>query len=752
LKNQSAVKRCGRQAANPEEQGRQIVSVTQNTNRINRKKAAARPGGRAYGAIVLALVFALNCIVALTSLTPKRYEVSVGSAAKESITAPRMVEDTVITEALRQAARNKVSPVYAVDTDLADTLISGAQSFFSALKSFRSAAEEIRATTAPTQTGSDGQVYTQDDTRTWQEVIPASELLAMLVKLPVSISDTSLGYALLETDETEIDKLQELALTTLEEKLRAGVSESDQAKTLTEINKELKTSTLSVWLKALGEMVYEAYLMPTNVVNAVETTRAQEKAAAAVEPVYIARGATIVEKGQTVTEEQMNTLLSLDLVKGAEATSHLAPGVVAYLLCVYGVMLMYLAAFEKETFTSSKKMTILGLILILTLLFEWVCYVIDPRITPTVFGILLACLLLSRGVAQVLNVSLAMSFALFAGGSGETMFGSDAILALAAMLVMGQVTILAAARKQKRGALIAAGMLGGVAGAVIIVSGGVILEYSWSNSLIYASITMAAALILSVFCVGMLSMWENMFDIVTPARLHELANTNHPLLKKMMTTAPGTYHHSMMTASLAEGAAEAIGANALLARTGAMYHDVGKLRRPQYFRENQNGQNIHDTLTPEESAGFIIAHQKDAAAYLARYRMPSEIRKIASEHHGTTLVAYFYYKAKQMQEQDGEPVIERLFRYPGNLPSSKESAIVMLADSCEAAVRSMNEPTREEVAEMVRRIIQGKMDEGQLKQCPLTLEELSRIERSFLVTFGGLMHERIRYPEAEAKL
>ncbi|MCE5189326.1 MAG: HDIG domain-containing protein [Eubacteriales bacterium] len=725
------------------------MTGTQHGNQKKREKAGTHTGSRAYGAMILAIVFALDCIVTLTSLTPKRYEVSVGNAAKESITAPRMVEDAVITEALRQAARNKVEAVYAVDTELADTLIAGAQSFFSALLSFQNAAAEIRASSVPTRTGADGKTYTDDDDRTWQDVISASDLLAMLVKLPISISDTSLGYALLETDASQIEKLQDLVLNTLETKLRAGVSESDQVKTLSEINKTLKTSSFSVWLKAVGEMVYDAYLLPTNVMNDVETARAQEQAAAAVEPVYIARGATIVEQGQIVTEEQMNTLLSLDLVKGAEATSHLAPGAVGYLLCIFLLLLCYLSVFEKDTFASGKKMTILGLILIVSMLLEWVCYVIDPRISPTVFAILLACLLLSRKVAEILNVALALSFALLAGGSGATMFGSDSILAMAAMLVMGQVTILAAEKRQKRGALIAAGMLGGVAGALIVVSGGVILEYQWSTSLIYASLMMAAALILSVFCVGMLSMWENMFDIITPARLHELANTNHPLLKKMMTAAPGTYHHSMMTAALAEGAAEAIGANPLLARTGAMYHDVGKLRRPLYFRENQNGQNIHDTLSPEESAGYIISHQKDAEAYLSRYRMPSEIRKIANEHHGTTLVAYFYHKAKQMQETDGEPVIERLFRYPGGLPSSKESAIVMLADSCEAAVRSLSEPTRDEVADMVHRIVQGKMDEGQLKQSPLTLEEISKIERSFLITLSGLMHERIRYPGTE---
>jgi putative nucleotidyltransferase with HDIG domain len=699
------------------ERGRHILAGSRKKRTTKKRTKKQSTYGKAFGLIAIAIVFALSCIVSITSLTPKRYEVSEGSVASETITAPRIVEDTVVTEALRQSARNNVDPVYSVDTSMADTLISGAQSFFSALKSFKNTAEDIKASTAPTITGADGETYASDDTREWEDIITSNDLLAMLVKL--------------------------------ETKLRAGVSEEELDKTLSEINKELKVSTLSVWLKSLGETLYEAYLIPTNVVDTVETTRAQEKAAAEVETVYIARGSVIVEKGQTITDKQMEILLSLDLVKGAESASHLATGTIAYLFCIYAMMLLYLAAFERETFTSTKKMTILALILIFTLLLQWLCYVIDPRVSPAVFGVLLTCLLLSRHVAEVVNVTLALSMALLAGGSGSTLFGPDSILAMASMLVTGQATILVAERSEKRGALIASGTIGGIAGALTVGAGGIILEYSWNSTLIYAGLVMAAALILSVFCVGMLSVWENMFDIVTPARLHELANTNHPLLKKMMKTAPGTYHHSMMTASLAEGAAEDIGANALLARTGAMYHDVGKLRRPLYFKENQNGQNIHDTLPPEESAGFIIAHQKDAEAYLSRYRMPSAVRRIANEHHGTTLVAYFYYKAKQQQEVDGEPVIERLFRYQGNLPSSKESAIVMLADSCEAAVRSLNEPSREEIAEMIRRIVQGKIDDGQLKQAPLTLEELDKIERSFLHTFSGLMHERIRYPGME---
>ncbi len=197
------------------------MAVSQkNGGSIKKQKNKPTAQSRFYAVFTLALAFALSCAVTLTSLTPKRYDVSEGSVSKVTITAPRMVEDTVMTEALRDAARSGVKTVYSVDTKLADSLISGAQSFFSAVMSYKNAAEEIKATTAPTVTGADGNIYPADDNRTWKEIIPTNDLLAMLVKLPVSITDTSLGYVLLDTSDADIGALQEMVLTTLEEQLR----------------------------------------------------------------------------------------------------------------------------------------------------------------------------------------------------------------------------------------------------------------------------------------------------------------------------------------------------------------------------------------------------------------------------------------------------------------------------------------------------------------------------------------------------
>lgn len=703
---------------------------------------------RPFSLLAILAIFAFNCVVAISSLTPTRYEVAVGSPAAQTITAPRLVENPAQTEALRNAARNSVAPVYTIDTALADTLITNAKSFFTALTSLRDTASNIRTASAPQEIDMEGFVNYLEDTRSWQEVLSENELLALTLKLPTAISDPALGYALLDASSADLSLLEELVMSKLQIKLRAGVSDTARASVLSEISKELQITTLPVRIKSLGEILFDAYLLPTNLEDSVATTRAKEEAAAAIETVFYARGATIVEQGQEVGQEQMTVLISLDLVKGVNTNRLFDIGIIAYLFCIYALFFAYLRLFEPAVFGSNKQMIILLLLFMISLGLQWVCYLLDPRIMPAIFAVMLSALLISRSVALAVNVVTALSFSILAGGSGSTLLATDSLLALMSMLVAGQVTIMVASRSEKRGALIGAGAAGGVAGAWVITMGSAAIGSSWNSIIVFAGLTLATALILSVFCVGMLSMWENLFDIVTPARLHEVANANHPLLRKMMTAAPGTYHHSMMTASLAEGAAEVIGADALLARAGAMYHDVGKLRRPSYFKENQTDRNIHDTLPPEESAGFLISHVRDADALLSKHRLPSEIRRIAAEHHGTTLAAYFYHKARKQAAED-EVINERSYRYPGGTPSTKESAIVMLADSCEAAVRSLTDPTREDIANMVSKVVQSKVDDGQLASCPLTFSELTRIEKSFLVTFNGLLHERIRYPDVK---
>ncbi|MCA9725368.1 MAG: HDIG domain-containing protein, partial [Kurthia sp.] len=233
---------------------------------------------------------------------------------------------------------------------------------------------------------------------------------------------------------------------------------------------------------------------------------------------------------------------------------------------------------------------------------------------------------------------------------------------------------------------------------------------------------------------------------ISSFRLIELSNPNHPLLKKILMEAPGTYHHSLMVANLAEAACEAIGANGLLARVGCYYHDIGKTRRPGFFVENQmNGLNPHDQLPPDASSDIIIAHVEDGVEILEKHKMPREIIDIAQQHHGTTLVKFFYYKAKELDDQ----VEEEQFRYSGPKPQSKENAIICIADSVEAAVRSMKEPSAEKIRDLVHAIAQDKLMDGQLDECDLSIKELKIIEKVFCETLNGTFHSRIEYPKQD---
>lgn len=280
----------------------------------DRKKKNRRFRGqsRTLGLLLLAGLFALNTLVALLSLSQKRYDVSVGQTATETIYATRAIEDTEATEALRQAARDAVQTVYALDKSLAESLEEGVRSFFTELASLRAEAAGIRTASAPVD--ANGNVLT--DSRSWQVVIAQDQLLSMLAKLPMPLTDAALGYALLSASDEELLRLEDIVVSKLSVQLSKGVSEDGVAAVRSEASRELQVTTLSTWLKELGDLLYGQYLQPTLLEDETATARAREEAAAAVTPVNIARGAAIVREGDTVSSGQMATLTALGLVRG----------------------------------------------------------------------------------------------------------------------------------------------------------------------------------------------------------------------------------------------------------------------------------------------------------------------------------------------------------------------------------------------------------------------------------------------------
>ncbi len=267
----------------------------------------------------------------------------------------------------------------------------------------------------------------------------------------------------------------------------------------------------------------------------------------------------------------------------------------------------------------------------------------------------------------------------------------------------------------------------------------------------FCGIQMVNGFLCAFLVASALPLFEYLFKVVTDVSLLELADFNHPLLKRLVLEAPGTYHHSLMVGNLSEMAAEAVRANALLARVGAYYHDIGKLSKPEYFSENQDRYTSkHDNLSASMSKLVIMDHVKNGVELARKNHLNREIVDFITQHHGTSLVYYFYRRAIEEQRVK-EDVQEEVFRYPGPKPQSKETAIVLLADSVEAACRALEEPTAERIADIVHRIINNKFIDGQLDHCDLTLKDLERIAATFIHILAGFYHSRVDYPEPQTK-
>ncbi|HBG60942.1 MAG: hypothetical protein A2Y03_10760 [Omnitrophica WOR_2 bacterium GWF2_38_59] len=300
-----------------------------------------------------------------------------------------------------------------------------------------------------------------------------------------------------------------------------------------------------------------------------------------------------------------------------------------------------------------------------------------------------------------------------------------------------------------RGQLIGAGLFVSVMNVICLFlinfDSGLILTKTFASNKLYP---LAANGFISTFIVAaVLKIFEYLFHVLTNFSLLELSDFNQPLLKKMILEAPGTYHHSLVVSNLSEAAADSIGANALLARVGAYYHDIGKMDKPEYYTENQLiGTNKHDGMEPSMSRLVILNHVKEGIELAKKYKLNQLIVDFIPQHHGTGLVYYFYQKALE-EAENGEVISEDNFRYPGPKPQTRETAIVLLADSVEGAVRALDEKNMNRIGDTVRKIINNKFIDGQLDECNLTLKEIDQISLTFVRILGGMYHGRVKYPE-----
>ena len=362
--------------------------------------------------------------------------------------------------------------------------------------------------------------------------------------------------------------------------------------------------------------------------------------------------------------------------------------------------------------------------------------------SPYLLPMAAAAMLLKIFVNPVVAIVTAAVMAVLGGVAHGSSGLGPAIVALGSSLA----AVFAVPRIRQRADLARAGLIAGLFGATLtcvigMISGG--HPMLWAPHALWAGIGGVGSAILAV---GLLPYLEGLFGITTTFKLMELANPSQPLLRYLLMKAPGTYHHSILVGNLGEAAAEAVGADPLLVRVGAYYHDIGKTKRPYFFIENQMGmENAHEKISPHLSALVIQAHVKEGIEIAKEYALPPDVTRFVSTHHGKSCIAYFYHQAC---EADGpDHVDEDHFKYPGPRPNTKEEAIVMLADACEATVRTLKNPTPEQIEQTIRRLINKRLNDGELSEAPLTLAEIEIIAQTFLKIVQGLYHQRIEYPE-----
>ncbi|MCL4499905.1 MAG: HDIG domain-containing protein [Chloroflexi bacterium] len=493
---------------------------------------------------------------------------------------------------------------------------------------------------------------------------------------------------------------------------------------------------------ALNQVVADAgtaYLVPNYIYNQERTERLKKDAAADVEPVLIQKqkGEEIVGEGKIVTAPQIKLLRELGLL-GRRVDMTRLSGFALISFALMAAFAVYLHNYQRKIYDNGRLLLVLAIIMVGTALIGKVVISFSMLfLVPVVAAGMLTTLLFNAELATAVVTTTALYSGLLAGQDYRfvLIWLVGGLFAIYTVWHINHRTDLARA-----GALVSL-VMGGLAVATAFLSSSVAFADIFNN-LMWG---LAGGLVASVLTIGVLPFLEKVFGITTDIRLVELSYANQPMLRQLMMNAPGTYTHSVMTGNLAESAAELVGAKPLLARVGAYYHDIGKMKRPLYFIENQiGGENQHDHTNPNLSCLIITSHVKEGVEMAEKEDLPKEIIDIIREHHGTSIVTYFYHRAKENLVK--EEVYEADFRYPGSKPRSREAALVMLADSVEAAARAIAKPTPNRLEQVIRRVVQQKIDDGQLSESDLTLKDIDTIMRSFTQVLGSIYHTRVEYP------
>ncbi|GAF26323.1 predicted membrane-associated HD superfamily hydrolase [Moorella thermoacetica Y72] len=675
----------------------------------------------------MALFVIAVAIMALDFL-PQKLELTVGQPSPRDFKAPQGIvyESEVLTQKAREEAARQVAPVYRVDNTVVASLTGQVDSIFQSIR-------EINNSTGDAN----------------ERVARLKERLNQFKLAPAIIQ------ALATADSGTINNLATATKSIINQVMGEAVPQDALNTARDKMLAAVETSGIDARYRPLvAALLRELDLKPNLIYDVAATMQKQEKARAEVVPVQVTirQGEKIVSDGELVTAEDIEALQKLGLLRTGTSWGGFI-GLILFQGILVALMLLYLRFFKPDIYGDNHLLLLLGLLWLIFLVFSRGVVAISLGGRPDLarlVGYLMPVAAGSMLVAILLDVQVAVIFTVFLGLEAGIISGNYYQFA-AAGFISGLTGIYCVAHLSHRSDLARSSLFLMLANLLSVVALGLMLKDTLFQLSIAAGLALANGLLSTVLTIGFLPFLENSFGITTAVKLLELSDPNHPLLKRLLLEAPGTYHHSILVGNLAEAAANAVGADSLLARVGAYYHDIGKLKRPYFFIENQvTPENPHDRLAPTLSTLIISCHVKDGLEMAREFHLPRVIQDIIAQHHGATLMSYFYHKACE-NSRDEKEVAADDFRYEGPKPQSKEAAIVMLADSVEAGIRSLPKATPGRMEGFIRKIIKEKLEDNQLEASDLTFRELTVIAEAFMRVLNGIFHTRVEYPEVVVK-
>ena len=682
-----------------------------------------------------------------SNVKPEKLELSLFSVAEKTIRSPGTVEDKKSTENKRKDALDQVQDVYTLKKEYTQNRVDLITSIFqSAIDVNNEMKEELKKLAE----------QATEDTPIKEEPSTEDKVTRLKAKLTSSASkdlSTQVLTALVQANNDDLSIARDMTVTAINNVMTKRISADEVENAKKRVEEELKYTTLSENLRIASIELGRYAIIQNEFYDPTATEELRNQAVESVEPVKILQGQVIVEEGELITQDIYRQLKLAGLLSTEKSFKPFI-GLIVLVTIILSAIYYYFYQMKSLPRKRQTYLLLFGIIFILSIFIMKIISMLQifnfagiGYIFPAAMGGMLIKILIDEKLAIFMSIIMAICGSiLFNEGMAGTLNFSEGIYILFSAIA----GILFLSKKNQRSKILQTGTFAALVNlltilALMFLPNG---QYSGVEYGYYFITALVSGIGSAVLTIGLLPFFEASFGILSTMRLIELSNPNHPLLRKILMEAPGTYHHSVMVANLAESACEAIGANGLLARVGSYYHDIGKTKRPNFFIENQlHLENPHDRLPPDKSANIIIAHVTDGSHILRKYHMPKEIVDIAEQHHGTTLLKFFYHKALQ----DETAIKEDDYRYPGPKAQTKESAVVGIADSVEAAVRSLSKPTPELIESLVKKIVADRLQDGQLNECDITLKEIETVSHTLCETLKGIFHSRIEYPEMTKK-